>query len=357
MSEKEIDFNRYFVISEQQIRDLPMHLADQMTQAIRQVEEYYAEENVVLDRRLVIEENCAMFPFVESDLRSYINEEPLAYNRLRNNQEVLNTNLGRYLFSFLSRANKDPARFYQESAVVQWHMLEDALAKATGNVREAYPGTEIGGSNTEANTAHMIAQQARENNERTRELQHDKKVLDNAWAELHKQRAELHKQRAELGKDVLEWSELMQEYVVGAPEYQGLMSVLREAYWQASVGKGAERHAGDQKLPFHEQPIYTISRMLNSPEGLRYQIIKKIGESKDLIGNAKIRELYGAIVYTAALVLFERERLGLLPDEADIKRHKRLIQDISPDWLMDMKPNGSVPMKQRGDTSDDESTL
>lgn len=171
-----------------------------------------------------------------------------------------------------------------------------------------------------------------------KEITNDKKVL-----------ADLHKQRTELDKDILEWSELMQEYVFGAPEYQGLMSVLREAYWQASVGKGAERHAGEQKLPFHEQPIFTISRMLNSPEGLRYQIIKKIGESKDLIGNAKIRELYGAIVYTAALVLFERERLGLLPDEADIKRHKRLVQDINPDWLMDMK--------QRRETSYDERKL
>lgn len=87
--------------------------------------------------------------------------------------------------------------------------------------------------------------------------------------------------------------------------YAPLLDVLLEAYQQASQGKGRERHANG--LPFMEQPIMKLAEA----HGLGFltgQAAKKLQETYTLLelkgkGAAKA-ELLGAIVYTAAAVLY-----------------------------------------------------
>jgi len=90
-------------------------------------------------------------------------------------------------------------------------------------------------------------------------------------------------------------------------DYATLKSVLDRAFDQASKGKGKERHA--QNLPFDKQPMLTISDMVGSADGLRYQAIKKIQESKRLpvIGH-QVAELLGAINYLAGVVIFTEKK-------------------------------------------------
>lgn len=88
--------------------------------------------------------------------------------------------------------------------------------------------------------------------------------------------------------------------------YEELADVLVAALEQAQTGKGAERHAND--LPFTEQPMQTISGLVGSGDGLAYQAIKKIQESGRMKDRgARDRERLGAIVYTAGLILFDKE--------------------------------------------------
>jgi len=85
--------------------------------------------------------------------------------------------------------------------------------------------------------------------------------------------------------------------------YQSLRRVLDMAYAQAAEGKGAERHAGG--LPFEEQPMQTISRLLRSERGMAFQAIKKIQEGLNLpTTDRKINELLGAINYLAGIVIY-----------------------------------------------------
>ena len=94
------------------------------------------------------------------------------------------------------------------------------------------------------------------------------------------------------------------------PGYESIATVLQEALDQAQSGKGKERHAND--LPFEEQPILAINRMIGSPDGLVYQVIKKSLESKRLLQikgkDAAIRELLGVMNYSAAAIILIREQ-------------------------------------------------
>jgi len=86
-------------------------------------------------------------------------------------------------------------------------------------------------------------------------------------------------------------------------DYDRLDAVLKRAYDQAAIGKGAERHA--QGKPFHEQPMQVISDLIDSPNGMRYQAIKKIQESARLpTSERQVHELLGAINYLAGLVIY-----------------------------------------------------
>lgn len=89
---------------------------------------------------------------------------------------------------------------------------------------------------------------------------------------------------------------------MNTPGYASLANVLERAYGQAAHGKGAERHACQR--PFTEQPMQTISRLIGSHDGLLYQAMKKIQESKRMDKDAAVRELLGAINYIAGAVIF-----------------------------------------------------
>lgn len=87
------------------------------------------------------------------------------------------------------------------------------------------------------------------------------------------------------------------------PGYQRLAKVLVAAYDQAARGKGKERHAND--LPFHEQPMLSISELLGTPAGLAYQVCKKVQEALNMPTlSQQTRELYGAINYAAGIVIY-----------------------------------------------------
>lgn len=90
--------------------------------------------------------------------------------------------------------------------------------------------------------------------------------------------------------------------------YEQLASVLQDAYTQASVGKGRERHANDQ--PFHQQRMQTISGLLDSDDGMAFQAIKKLTEGLQFSdANAREKELLGAIVYIAGIIVRQRVRI------------------------------------------------
>lgn len=100
-------------------------------------------------------------------------------------------------------------------------------------------------------------------------------------------------------------------------DYLPLLRTFLGALEQAAYGKGRERHAND--LPFVEQPILTMARMLDSDAGLAQQVIKKTVEARSLpTKQARINELRGTLVYAAAMILFE-EVYGRAddPDELD----------------------------------------
>lgn len=82
--------------------------------------------------------------------------------------------------------------------------------------------------------------------------------------------------------------------------YEDLAEILRDAYDQASGGKGKERHAND--LPFDEQPIAKIQSLVGSGFALG-QAIKKIQESQRMEPEAARKELLGAIVYIAGAII------------------------------------------------------
>lgn len=89
---------------------------------------------------------------------------------------------------------------------------------------------------------------------------------------------------------------------MNTPGYESLANVLHRAYGQAAHGKGAERHAAAR--PFTEQPMQSISELLGSADGLLYQAMKKIQESKRLDKDAGVRELLGAINYLAGAIIY-----------------------------------------------------
>lgn len=86
-------------------------------------------------------------------------------------------------------------------------------------------------------------------------------------------------------------------------DYHSLTRVLQRAHDQAAYGKGKERHAND--LPFEKQRMQTISRLLDSPDGMAYQVVKKVTEGLTLPERERqVAELLGAINYLAGIVVF-----------------------------------------------------
>ena len=82
--------------------------------------------------------------------------------------------------------------------------------------------------------------------------------------------------------------------------YDSLYLVLREAFDQASKGKGSERHAQGQ--PFDEQPMQKLIELYGLGFALG-QAGKKMQESQRMDKDAAKRELLGAINYIAGAII------------------------------------------------------
>jgi hypothetical protein len=94
---------------------------------------------------------------------------------------------------------------------------------------------------------------------------------------------------------------------LSAEGYDELAIILRDAFEQASRGKGAERHAND--LPFDQQPMQSISSLFDSDKGMAFQVVKKLREGLDMPEYERLeRELLGSIVYTAGIILWHKRR-------------------------------------------------
>jgi len=89
--------------------------------------------------------------------------------------------------------------------------------------------------------------------------------------------------------------------------YSQLAEVLSRACEQAAEGKGAQRHG--QGLPFDEQPMQTISKLLGTEKGMIYQAIKKAQESTRMGTEPAVRELLGAINYLAGAIIFLESKI------------------------------------------------
>lgn len=85
------------------------------------------------------------------------------------------------------------------------------------------------------------------------------------------------------------------------PNYDKLMSVLMDAFQQASSGKGEERHGGG--IGFEDQDMLHIMDRVGPGFGLG-QAIKKLVESQKLKGKKARDELLGAIVYAAGTIVW-----------------------------------------------------
>lgn len=95
--------------------------------------------------------------------------------------------------------------------------------------------------------------------------------------------------------------------IENVPEgYACLARVLDEALEQASVGKGHERHA--QARLFLEQPMQQLIS-LYGPGFALGQAGKKMQEAQRLSPEARRKELLGAIVYIAGVIVHENMRV------------------------------------------------
>lgn len=112
---------------------------------------------------------------------------------------------------------------------------------------------------------------------------------------------------------------ILADFVIAEPGYERLVAVFKAAHDQAALGKGKERHAND--LPFEDQRMLSICRLQGSPNGMSYQVIKKLTEGLAMPEyHRKFAELYGAINYLAGIVIFLEDQQGeplppLTPDE------------------------------------------
>ena len=93
------------------------------------------------------------------------------------------------------------------------------------------------------------------------------------------------------------------------PAYAKLRHVLGEAYDQAAVGKGRDRHVKREDQPFEHQPICSLQRIYGSGYAFG-QVGKKMEESMRMDTKAAVAELYGAINYIAAAIIVLEEGTG-----------------------------------------------
>lgn len=111
--------------------------------------------------------------------------------------------------------------------------------------------------------------------------------------------------------------------------YDSLFNVLTEALDQAQGGKGAERHNLGGGIPFERQRMQQISELIGSPDGMAYQVCKKVTEGVGLPTlDRQVAELLGAINYLAGMVIFLRRRAGVVEAAPDVVH----ASGCSPEW-------------------------
>lgn len=89
-------------------------------------------------------------------------------------------------------------------------------------------------------------------------------------------------------------------WIRAVPGYEDLFNVLALAYDQAARGKGVERHGNGK--PFNQQPIMRLAEAFGSGF-LLGQASKKLEESTGMGFGRDVKEIFGAIVYSAAAVM------------------------------------------------------
>lgn len=98
--------------------------------------------------------------------------------------------------------------------------------------------------------------------------------------------------------------------LVAAPGYERLVQVFAQAHHQAAFGKGLERHANN--LPFEKQRMLSISHLLDTPDGMAYQVTKKMTEGLAMDDLPRtLAELFGALNYLAGIVVFLEDKQGV----------------------------------------------
>ena len=91
--------------------------------------------------------------------------------------------------------------------------------------------------------------------------------------------------------------------------YHEIAIALLEAYQQASIGKGAARHA--QEKPFRLQRMQSLAKGQGHWGGLSYQVCKKVQEAERLpTPEQRIAEVHGAIVYCAGIITYIRNEVA-----------------------------------------------
>lgn len=95
--------------------------------------------------------------------------------------------------------------------------------------------------------------------------------------------------------------------------YESLRQILQDALNQAMNGKGHERHSNG--LSFEEQPMQAICDILGSPEGMVYQVMKKLKEALGLPdADHQYHEVLGAVNYAAGVALWMQRHRQEEPD-------------------------------------------
>lgn len=90
------------------------------------------------------------------------------------------------------------------------------------------------------------------------------------------------------------------------PEYEPLIKVLFQALDQSAFGKGKERHVKEGAIKFLDQPIVQLQKLFG-PGYAFGQATKKIEESQRLSPEKAKAEILGAIVYTAAGLIYQEQ--------------------------------------------------
>lgn len=112
--------------------------------------------------------------------------------------------------------------------------------------------------------------------------------------------------------------------------YRVLKDVLDAAFHQASEGKGAERHGNGGDIDFSEQPMQVISELLETEAGMAYQAIKKIREARKFPEfDRQKRELLGAIVYVAGMIIYLQRIDSIRRADADFDNAAQQLESLS----------------------------